>query len=91
MRINLRDKESSEGHKGIAKIVEKYGKDNVYVVTQNIDDLLERAGVECLHVHGELTKMGCEACGNNWDIGYEAFDTENDRCPKCDSLKGSKT
>ena len=88
IRTSLGEKEPSEGHKGIVRIVEKYGKENVYVITQNIDNLLERAGVTPLHVHGELTKMECEDCGQNWNIGYNKFDIEKDKCPNCGSLKG---
>ena len=87
-RMQLNEVEPNIAHKTIAKMVNEYGKDNVYNITQNVDDLFERAGTEALHVHGELTKMECEACGNNWNIGYKAFDIEKDRCPKCDSLKG---
>jgi len=87
MRTKLQSTEPSEGHNGIADIVQEYGKENVYVITQNIDNLLEKANADCLHVHGELTKMECEACGNRWDIGYKEWDYENDRCPKCDSKK----
>ncbi|MGD9535736.1 MAG: Sir2 family NAD+-dependent deacetylase [Alphaproteobacteria bacterium] len=37
----------------------------VLVVTQNIDDLHERAGTRALlHMHGELKKARCAACGN---------------------------
>ena len=37
---------------------------NVTVVTQNIDDLHERAGSRNLiHMHGELLKVRCSACG----------------------------
>ncbi len=35
----------------------------VFIVTQNIDDLHERAGSRnILHMHGELRKIRCEAC-----------------------------
>ena len=33
------------------------------LVTQNVDDLHERAGSRPLHMHGELTRLRCEACG----------------------------
>jgi NAD-dependent deacetylase len=37
----------------------------VMVVTQNIDDLHERAGSRnLLHMHGELNKVRCEACAS---------------------------
>ena len=61
------------------------------LVTQNIDDLLERAGAtEVLHVHGFLTEMRCLACGAVWDIGATAWDPSTDRCPSCGSLEGVK-
>ena len=33
------------------------------LVTQNVDDLHERAGSRPLHMHGELLRLCCEACG----------------------------
>jgi NAD-dependent deacetylase len=35
----------------------------VTLITQNVDDLHERAGSRPLHMHGELLKLRCEACG----------------------------
>ena len=89
-RMQLNEVKPNSAHKVIAKIKEKYA-DNCYVITQNVDNLFERAGCEdVLHVHGELTKMECTACGNIWDIGYKKFDTGKDRCPQCNSLRGVK-
>ena len=57
----------------IVKELEQYF--NVTVITQNIDDLHERAGSSnIIHLHGELTK----ACSENGkkcvqDIGYESI------------------
>lgn len=79
--------EPNIAHKTVAKIIEKYGKDNVFNITQNVDDLFERAGAEALHVHGSLTSMECIACGTKWEVGHQPFNTETDRC-KCNSLKG---
>ena len=70
--------------------LKKYG-DDCYVVTQNIDNLFERAGCkDVIHVHGELTKMECITCGNIWDTGYKKFDTDKDKCPKCYSFNSVK-
>lgn len=73
------------------ELISQYQKDtrfDIINITQNVDDLLERAGCDnVLHVHGKLTEMKCESCGNIWDIGYVEW-TENDKCPKCDSVKG---
>ncbi len=89
-RAQLNSVEPNLAHKTVAKIKQIYG-DDCYVITQNVDDLFERAGCEdVLHVHGELTKMECTKCGNIWDIGYEEFDVSADICPNCSSHKGVK-
>jgi NAD-dependent deacetylase len=57
---NMRRKDVAEAlpnlaHFGLAKLEEKY---HVTIVTQNIDDLHERAGsTNILHLHGEIFKM----------------------------------
>jgi len=89
-RIQLNEVKPNKAHEGVATLKKIYGND-CYVITQNVDDLFERAGCEdVLHVHGELTKMECTACGYIWNIGYNLFNTNKDRCPKCNSLKGVK-
>lgn len=51
-------------HLAIARLEEKH---DVYVITQNVDNLHERAGsTKVLHLHGELSK--CRSCGNERDI-----------------------
>lgn len=53
-RRNLLKAEPNEGHRLVAALEEKY---KVVVVTQNIDDLHERAGSShVIHLHGELMK-----------------------------------
>jgi len=59
------------------------------LITQNIDDLLERAGArDVMHVHGRLSAMRCEACGTSWEIGAAPWSPETGRCPKCASRRG---
>lgn len=54
-RAQLKEVEPNEAHKLIAKLEEKY---DVTVVTQNVDNLHERAGSSnVIHLHGELTKV----------------------------------
>ena len=49
----------NEGHKALAKLEQEFGGE-LLVVTQNIDDLHERAGSRrLLHMHGELSKCRC--------------------------------
>jgi len=60
------------------------------VITQNIDDLLERAGaVNIMHVHGKLNEVKCTACGEISNIGYTEWDYTKDRC-HCGCMKGMK-
>lgn len=54
-RKQLYEAQPNEGHKGLAEL-EKYF--DVRIITQNIDDLHERAGSKhVLHLHGELKKV----------------------------------
>ncbi|MDR0743441.1 MAG: NAD-dependent deacylase [Tannerella sp.] len=53
-RRELLKAEPNEGHKGLAKL-EKYFE--VHIITQNVDNLHERAGnTHVVHLHGELMK-----------------------------------
>jgi len=54
MRNKLKDTQPNSAHLKIVEL-EKYF--NVTIVTQNVDDLHERAGsTKVIHLHGELTK-----------------------------------
>jgi NAD-dependent deacetylase len=49
-------------HTALARLEQEW-PDEVLVVTQNIDDLHERAGTQHLiHMHGELLRARCTAC-----------------------------
>lgn len=55
LRKQLADAQPNEGHRLLAKLEEYY---DVVVVTQNVDNLHERAGSSrVIHLHGELTKV----------------------------------
>src|ERR1700748_1167971 len=57
-RSNVRDANPNAAHHGLAEL-EKYF--DVQIITQNIDDLHERAGSSrVLHLHGEIFKMRSE-------------------------------
>ncbi len=69
------------GHLALARL-ERDWPGPVFLVTQNIDNLHERAGNRnLLHMHGELLKVRCEGCGGifAWheDLGV------GDICPGC--------
>lgn len=69
-------------HLALARL-EREWPGEVLVVTQNIDDLHERGGQRSLiHMHGELLKVHCEACG----VIAERRDdvATGERCAACD-------
>jgi NAD-dependent deacetylase len=54
-RRQLLECESNKAHKLLVTLEEKF---NVHIITQNVDDLHERAGSKnILHLHGELLKV----------------------------------
>ncbi|MGB0960445.1 MAG: NAD-dependent deacylase [Halocynthiibacter sp.] len=54
----------------------------VILVTQNVDDLHERAGSKAvIHMHGALLKATCFLCGHGWDIAQDM--TPDTPCPSC--------
>lgn len=54
-RKDLLKAQPNDGHRIIAQLQKDY---DVYVITQNVDDLHERAGSkQVLHLHGELMKV----------------------------------
>ncbi|MDJ0948774.1 MAG: NAD-dependent protein deacylase [Alphaproteobacteria bacterium] len=70
-------------HEALARL-ERDWADEVLLVTQNIDNLHERAGSRNrIHMHGELLKVRCEACGQVSDC--ETDITVEESCASCDS------
>lgn len=62
-RKQLLTVEPNEGHRGVAELEKAF---NVTVVTQNVDNLHERAGsTHVVHLHGELTKVCSSRDPNN--------------------------
>ena len=73
--------EPNPAHFALARL-EEHLADDLLVVTQNIDDLHERAGsTRVVHMHGELRSALCRACRNRtpWtdDLG------DYPPCPRC--------
>lgn len=78
-RAQLAEVKPNSAHITIASLEQDY---DVTVVTQNVDNLHERAGsTKIIHLHGELTKVRPENCCNDRD-GYSeetVFDIGTDR------------
>jgi NAD-dependent deacetylase len=82
-RFDIKDKLPNKAHKQISKLKEKY-PDDIAVITQNVDDLFEKAGCnDVLHLHGFLTQIRCMKCNYTEDIGYSKLKDKWDSCPKC--------
>jgi NAD-dependent deacetylase len=65
-RKNVADAEPNEAHRILASLEEHF---DVHIITQNIDDLHQRAGsTKVLHLHGEIFKM---RSSRNQDMVYE--------------------
>jgi NAD-dependent deacetylase len=64
-RRNLHDAKPNAAHLALARLEDSLAKrgDSFTLVTQNIDDLHERAGsASVIHMHGELLKTRCGRC-----------------------------
>lgn len=84
-RKKLLESEPNEGHKGLAEL-EKFF--NVEIITQNVDDLHERAGSsKVLHLHGEIRKARSTVDpGLVYEIdGWEL--KKGDKCEKGSQLR----
>jgi NAD-dependent deacetylase len=80
-RRALRRVEPNSAHKALARLGLEMG-DDLMIVTQNIDDLHERAGsTNLLHMHGELLSALCRVCAGRftWDDDLGDFPP----CPGC--------
>ncbi len=73
-RAALQNARPNEAHLLVAGLESGY---NVCVVTQNVDNLHERAGSSrVLHLHGELTKVRPEDCYTGYDGYSEKYVTD---------------
>ncbi|MEL7730388.1 NAD-dependent deacylase [Citromicrobium bathyomarinum] len=68
-RAALATVEPNAAHRSLARLEAEWPHE-LLLVTQNVDDLHERGGVQdVLHMHGELLSALCGACGarSRWD------------------------
>lgn len=80
-RAALAGVQPNAAHHALAELETHLG-DDLLIVTQNIDDLHERAGsTRVLHMHGELLKALCTRCGERSPCESELIDAPS--CPVC--------
>jgi NAD-dependent deacetylase len=90
-RESIRDAQPNAAHEAIAKLAQC--ADEFLLVTQNVDDLHERAGLakaEMVQIHGDIFVTKCSLC----DFQQEDHDHKHEqgredgipRCTKCNAL-----
>ena len=73
--------EPNPAHDALARLERTLG-DDLFVVTQNIDDLHERAGSQrVVHMHGDLLTALCANCGARTPVTADLV--EQPPCPVC--------
>lgn len=80
-RAQVQGVEPNAAHLALATLGEHLG-DRLTIVTQNVDDLHERAGSRnVIHMHGELLSAWCTSCGirHAWRTNL----IEQPPCPSC--------
>lgn len=83
-REDLKDKEPNLAHIMISQLQKKY-PEKIAIITQNVDDMFEKAGCEnILHVHGFLKELSCMKCSFIKEIGYEK-QNRDELCPTCNA------
>jgi NAD-dependent deacetylase len=85
-RRKLQDARPNAAHVALAELARSLDRGGgwLYLCTQNVDDLHERAGApRVAHMHGELLRARCGGCGSSraWREDIEATTV----CPSCDS------
>ena len=79
-RANCLAASPNAAHAAITRLMDS--AHSVTLITQNVDDLHERAGcAEVIHMHGALTRALCAACDARWDASVKM--QVNDPCPAC--------
>ena len=74
--------QANMAQKALARLEQNFDGE-VIIVTQNVDDLHERAGSKnVLHMHGELLKVKCTQTGISYPWRNEL--TEEDKCECCE-------
>jgi len=80
-RANLERVEPNPAHQALARLDEEWPGD-LLLITQNVDNLHERAGSKrLLHMHGELTSGWCLACDERFP--WAGSMGEGASCPVC--------
>ncbi|MEM7213595.1 MAG: Sir2 family NAD-dependent protein deacetylase, partial [Pseudomonadota bacterium] len=83
-RAGAKDAQPNDAHRALARLARDHsGK--VTLITQNVDNLHEAGGSpEVIHMHGELLRALCSACGHQWSWTCEMG--LSDACIRCSAI-----
>ncbi|WP_108816242.1 NAD-dependent deacylase [Loktanella sp. Alg231-35] len=80
-RANCMQAMPNAAHDALARL-EEVSAHNVTLITQNVDDLHERAGSQTvIHMHGALMQATCAVCRATWAAPLTM--APDDLCPDC--------
>lgn len=84
-RAQLRGVEPNAAHHALARLGAELSRrgGELTLVTQNVDDLHQRAGSDVIAMHGELMRLRCEACGVRFEERETFGPEEYVTCPRC--------
>ena len=83
-RARLQEVQPNAAHVALAQLDAEWPGE-LLIVTQNVDDLHERAGAKRLHhMHGELLKGWCLRC--NERFAWDGAMGEGAACPSCETV-----
>ena len=83
-RAQAAEAEPNAGHIALARLEKEFAGE-VVLVTQNVDDLHEKAGMSrIMHMHGALKSALCSACDHRWPAPLVM--KVGDSCPNCGAL-----
>ncbi len=79
-RGNCASAAPNAAHEALARL--EKSQHDITLVTQNVDDLHERGGLDdVIHMHGELMQALCANCDHRWPAPDEMH--TKDACPSC--------
>ena len=85
LRHDMAEAKPNAAHLAISRLQQGYSGE-VYILTQNMDTLHEKAGSENVyHIHGQINKIRCSHCHNIWETWNDI--TPDMPCPFCRAEK----
>ncbi len=90
-RLKVLQAKPNAAHMAIAELAKHVPR--LTVVTQNVDDLHERAGsLDVIHLHGSLHSPRCIDCGNPYEAAIPPGGVSDENCrlepPRCGACNG---